>query len=29
VNVRPETSTLQAIKTLDAFWTGDYVALRK
>ena len=29
VDVRPETSTLQAIKSLDTFWTGDYVALRK
>jgi hypothetical protein len=29
VNVTPETSTLKAIKTLDAFWSGDYVALRK
>jgi len=29
VRVTPETSTLHAIKSLDAFWTGDYVALRK
>jgi hypothetical protein len=29
VNVEAEKSTLKAIKTLDAFWSGDYVALRK
>jgi hypothetical protein len=29
VEVRAETSTLHAIKSLDAFWSGDYVALRK
>jgi hypothetical protein len=29
VEVRPETSTLQATRSLDAFMAGDYVAIRK